>query len=369
MRLISVDSHVNEPPETWERVPREFHERGPRIVRNPPGLKGLYMVIEGLKPAAVGSLFTAGKAEKLFHEIENFEWEDWKGPWNPAERLKDMDVDGVEAEVLYPSLTRNLYCLNDAPLQTACLRAYNDWLHDYCSHNPERLLGLAMLSVLDIDWSISELQRCAKLAFKGAMLPSCLAQDQSYASPTFDPLWEIAQDLGLPICFHENTEQGKDRGASPRFGKRGSIERGRWRIRVCMEPQITLSDLMFGLVLERFPRLRFVFAEYELAWVGIFLNMDGAVKRHPIMSGEAISCLPSEYIRRQIYVTFLRDRIGVLGTDVFGADNYMWSNDYPHPVSSWPKSQESAKAVLNGLSDVVQQKLAWENGARLYGLL
>jgi predicted TIM-barrel fold metal-dependent hydrolase len=319
-------------------------------------------------------LFSAGKdtAGLNFRKrIENFDWQDWQGPWDPVARLKDMDLDGVQTEVLYPSMARNLYGLDDAPLQTACLRAYNDWLHEYCSHSPSRLIPLSVLSVLDIDWSIQELQRCAKLGFKGAMLPSGLPEDQTYASPIFDPLWQTAEDLALPISFHENTVQGRDRGTAPRFGNRSTLERGRWRIRAFMEPQKTLVDLIFGLVLERFPRLHFVFAEYELCWVGIILMTDRQAGRSQSLtsSDKIMSNLPSEYMKRQVHITFLHDRIGILGIQVFGADNYMWSSDYPHPVSTWPKSQQSVETVLDGVPDGTRRKLVWDNGARLYGLL
>ena len=370
MRLISVDSHVNEPPETWKRVPNEFRERGPRIVEDPPGLSGLYFVIEGLHPEPVGITFLGGKdikGEKFRDSVEQFNWNQWEGPWNPVERIKDMDVDGVEAEVLYPSMGRILYGLNDARLQSACLRAYNDWLHEYCSYDRKRLIPLAMLSVLDIEWSVEELRRCAKLGFRGAMLPSGLPEGQNYASANFDPLWEAGQDIGLPISFHENTVQGRDRGASGRLKNR-LLERFQWRIRAWVEPQVTLVDLIFGLVLDRFPKLHFVFAEYELCWVGIILKMDDNMERTLVPSGKTLSILPSEYIRRQVHVTFLRDRIGTLGTEVFGAESYMWSSDYPHRVSTWPKSQQVAESVLKGLPEDVQRKLAWENGARLYGL-
>jgi predicted TIM-barrel fold metal-dependent hydrolase len=145
------------------------------------------------------------------------------------------------------------------------------------------------------------------------------------------------------------------------------LQRFRWRIGAWIEPQLTLVDLIFGLVLERFPRLQFVFAEYELCWLGIILNMDANVGRM-ITTSQTLAMLPSEYIKRQVHLTFLRDRIGVLGTEVFGADTYMWSSDYPHRVSTWPKSRETAQAVLKGLPENVRQQLAWQNGARLYGL-
>jgi predicted TIM-barrel fold metal-dependent hydrolase len=373
MQLFSADSHVNEPPQAWERIPEEFRERGPRIVRNPAGAKGLYLVIDGMKPEAVGVTFLAGKNRdtgNFRQTIENFEWDDWKGPWDPRERLKDMELDGVQAEVLYPSMGRNLYALKDTPLQNACLRSYNDWLHDYCAESPKRLFGLAMLSALDVEWSVQELERCAKLGFKGCILPSALPEQQSYASDDFDRLWESAQEIGLPICFHENTPQGLERAAVVQSGQLSSIQRGRSRIRAWIEPQIVLVDLIFGRVLDRFPHLQFVFAEYELCWIGIILKTDRAVSRSRSLGllDQTPINLPSELLKRQIHFTFMQDRIGILGTEVFGLDNYMWSSDYPHGGSCWPKSQETVDTVLRGLSKEAQRKLTWENGARLYGV-
>ena len=113
--LLSTDSHVNEPPATWERIPKEFRDRGPRIVKDPPGLKGIHVVCEGMEPEPVGKRFLAGKKREDYRNIvENFQWEDWRGPWDPVARLKDMDLDGVQAEVLYPSTSRKLFVIKDA---------------------------------------------------------------------------------------------------------------------------------------------------------------------------------------------------------------------------------------------------------------
>ena len=114
--FFSADSHVNEPPEAWERIPKNLRSHGPHFVQNPPGLKGLYMVFDGHDPDPVGMTFTAGVDKQeggIRKVIENFKWEDWRGPWDPAARLGDMDRDGVWAEAIYPSLARNFYTLKE----------------------------------------------------------------------------------------------------------------------------------------------------------------------------------------------------------------------------------------------------------------
>ena len=250
-KFFSADSHVNEPPEAWERIPKQLREHGPHFVQDPPGKKGLYMVFDGHEPDPVGMTFTAGqdKAGGNFRKIiETFKWEDWRGPWDPAARIGDMDLDGVKMEVLYPSMARNFYSLKgeEIPLQKAGLVAYNDWMRDYCAAAPDRLIGLGLLSALDVDWSLEEMKRCAKLGLKGAVLPSQLPDGISYADPGFDPLWTAAQDMDFPLHFHINIIQGRDRMAA-RLKVITQLQQGRNAVRrAILEPLNLLTDLVFG---------------------------------------------------------------------------------------------------------------------------
>ena len=370
--VMSTDSHVNEPPETWERLPKIFRDRGPRIVKDPPGFKGLHMVCEGIQPDPVGKTFLAGRRQKDYRNIiETFQWEDWRGPWDPAERLKDMDIDGVQVDVLYPSMGRRLYGLKDAGLQSACLKAYNDWLNDYCGEAPDRLVGIAALSVLDIAWSIEELKRCSSLRFRGALLPSALPEGRSYADPVFDPLWVVAQDLNFPVSFHLGMPQGTDRAGSVNMRMGGSLEGGRDRLREITEPQINLVDMLYGGVFQRFPQLQIVFAEYNLCWVlPLLRKMDSMIRRTRAQTpdGPTLFMLPSEYVARQVHITFQEDRVGILGTEVFGENNYMWASDYPHGGSAWPHCREQIETQFKGISNDIRVKLTLQNGAALYGL-
>lgn len=375
VRLFSADSHVNEPPDAWERIPKNLRVRGPHFVQDPPGLKGLYIVFEGHEPDPVGMTFTAGidKADGGIRKvIENFKWENWRGPWDPVARLSDMDRDGVEKEVLYPSMGRNLYTLKgeETPLQKAGLHAYNDWLRDYCGAAPKRLIGLGLLSALDIEWSVQELERCAKLGHKGALLPSELPEGQSYADPEFDRLWAAAQDMGFAIHFHASIIQGRDRS---RLKVVSDLERGSNSVRrAILEPLAVVTQLVFGAVLERFPRLKIVLAEYDLCWLHPFLSkMDGSLRKAESQTRNSanFSALPSEYIKRQVYATFQEDRIGVLGAQLFDmVDNYMWASDYPHGNSTWPRSREAVRAQFEGLPVEVEKRLTWDNAAKFYGV-
>lgn len=375
--FFSADSHVNEPPEAWERIPKQLRAHGPHFVQDPAGRKGLYMVFDGHDPDPVGMTFTAGVEKQdggVRKVIENFTWENWRGPWDPKARLGDMDLDGVKMEVLYPSMARNFYSLKgeEVPLQQAGLKSYNDWLRDYCRAASDRLIGLGLLSALDIDWSVEEMKRCATLGHKGVVLPSGLPDGMGYADPEFDRLWVAAQDMNFPIHFHVNILQGRDRMAA-RLKVITKLQQGRNAVkRGILEPLTLITDLVFGGVLNRFPKLRFVFAEYELAWLfPFFTKMDGSVSRARSEAPESptIEALPSESIRRQVYITFQNDRAGVLGSEALNlVDNVMWASDYPHGGATWPHSKEIVKAQFDGVSDKLKEKLTWANAAKFYGI-
>jgi predicted TIM-barrel fold metal-dependent hydrolase len=376
--FFSSDSHVNEPPEAWERIPKSLRAHGPHFVQDPPGKKGLYMVFDGHEPDPVGMTFTAGKDKSggaIRKIIENFTWEDWRGPWDANARLGDMDLDGVKMEVLYPSMARNFYSLKgeETPLQKAGLIAYNDWLlDDYCAVAPKRLLALGLLSALDVEWSLEEMKRCAKRGHKGVVLPSALPEGMSYSDAEFDPLWTLAQDMNFPIHYHVNIVQGRDRMAA-RLKVITKLQQGRNAVnRAILEPLKLTTDLIFGGVLERFPKLRVVLAEYDLSWLHPFISkMDGTLQRARSEAPDSptVSLLPSELIRRQMYITFQEDRIGVLGAQVFDmVDNYMWASDYPHGGSTWPRSREAIESQFKGVPQEVEQKIVWDNAAKFYGV-
>ena len=174
------------------------------------------------------------------------------GGWDPAERLKDMDLDGVEADVIYTTLGFRQFWLTDAALQRACFRVYNDWLADYCAYAPTRLAGLALISLYDIDEGVKELRRCAQRGLKGAAIWASPPDDQPYSSAVYDPFWAEAQDLNMPLSLHSITGMG----AESRLAIREPLDRYVRSTVLCHEVQRTLVVLIFSGVLERFPRLK-----------------------------------------------------------------------------------------------------------------
>jgi predicted TIM-barrel fold metal-dependent hydrolase len=370
LQLISSDSHVSEPPDLWvERIDTKYRDRAPRVVLNPEGQEGAYLVYEGYPPHNLAIGLGAGRTpEELAAFLKTGTYADARpGGWDPAQRLPDMELDGVEAEVLYTTLGFRLFWLKDAGLQRACFRVYNDWLAAYCSYAPKRLKGLALISLYDPKEGAQELERCAKLGLKGAMIWCSPPADQPYSSEIYDPFWAAAQDLDMPVSLHAIT-------GMERIPWEYDAEKRAMRSTVTPhEIEKSFSILILSGVLERFPRLKIVSAENNCGWLPYYLQrMDRGFARFG-PSGTVtpwptkLTLKPSEYFRRQMYCTFIDDSFGVASRHWIGVDNVMWSSDYPHTASTWPHSRDIIERDFKDVSEVEKRKIVRENVAQLYG--
>jgi len=362
--LISADSHVSEPPDLWvERVDRKYRERAPRLATDLPGREGAYFLYEGYAPHPIGVGLGAGKTpQELAEFLTKGTYADARpGGWDPAERLKDNALDGVEADVLYTTLGFRIFWLKDAELQAECFRVYNDWLAEYCNYAPKRMAGLAMVSLYDPASGVRELERCARMGLKGAMIWCSPPPDRPYSSADYDPFWAAAEELRMPLSLHAITGMGQESQGD--FG-----ERYMRATVLSHEVERSFSVLIFSGVLDRFPQLQVVSAENNCGWIPYYLQrMDKAFERSRYAAGYKLGLKPSEYFRRQMYATYIDDYVGVANRGFIGADRLMWSSDYPHQASSWPHSQEVVARDFAEASPEERFKITRGNVARLYG--
>ena len=142
--------------------------------------------MKGYAPHPIGIGIGAGKSpEELKEFLTKATYADARpGGWDPAERVKDNALDGVEADVLYTTLGFRIFWLKDAGLQADCFRAYNDWLAEFCSYDPKHMAGLAMISLYDPKAGARELERCAKLGWVRATMIWCSRRRSSPTVPT-----------------------------------------------------------------------------------------------------------------------------------------------------------------------------------------
>ena len=374
MRVVSADSHMMEPADLWQqRLDTKYKDRAPRVIEGYQDKKGHFFVVEGLRPFPVAGGFAAGnKPEDLPKAWEKGYEGARPSGWDPVERIKDQDVDGVEAEVLYTTLGMSLFGLDDATFQQACFQAYNDWVSEFCSYDSKRLYGIALISLEEIQAGVQELERCAKKGLRGAMIWGSPPRERPYSSPEYDPFWAAAQDLQMPVSLHVvtskkgNQERKKSEGGQQRPQRRGGVTQSAY-MRLIHEVQQSISDILFSGVFERFPKLIIVSAENDTGWLPHYMyRADHAWEKFRFFEKESLPMPPSEYIKRQLYATFQDDPIGPSTWDYFGADNYMWASDFPHTDSTWPHSQAIIRKDFAKVPPEVTQKIVAENARRLY---
>src|SRR5437764_13944648 len=227
-------------------------------------------------------------------------------PGDPHLRVKELDRDGVDAEVIYGILAA---CAKIKSPEAAneMLRIYNDFMHDFCSYYPEREIGLACLPYSDIDAAAAEVRRVAKLGMRGVEL-SCSWHMTPMWHPMWDPLWEAVNETQLPLHFH--TFPSFD----PELRKQYElpIQRRMTYAGLCLF-QMTLGNILTALmgaaVFERFPNIRVVFGESGIGWIPYVLDrMDFEFKDQ--YQDRKLKLTQSAYWRRPCRATFQYDRVG-----------------------------------------------------------
>jgi uncharacterized protein len=360
--IISADSHITEPPNTYlDYIEPTFRDRAPHLVHD--DRKGDLFVIEGMsRPIPMGLVAAAGKpANELTAFGIKFE-ELHRGGWDPEARMADQDRDGVAAEVIYPTVGMLLCNHKDYDYKKACFDAYNRWIAEYCAAHPDRLIGCGQTAMRSVDEGIEDLRRIKELGLKGVMM-SGDPQVEDYDSPIYDPFWEAAIDLGLPLSFHILTsrEDAIGRARGPKLNSFLSIIRGN---------QDIIGMLILSGVFERHPKLKIVCVEADAGWAPHYMyRMDHAYDRHRYwLTAGTLSKMPSEYFSENIYLTFQDDWVAFKMKDMCNFSRLMWANDFPHSDSTWPWSQELLQKHTANLTEAEKNMVLHDNVAELYHL-
>ena len=366
-KIISADSHVNPVPTMYaERLPARFRDRAPRLEQRG---SSQVMVFEGQDKRFTLLTSAAGKKFEDYEFVgENFE-DGRKGGWDPHARIEDMEIDGVDAEVLYGSALGGGSELRaeDPEFHYALMQAYNDWTADFCRAYPDRLVGIADIPFRDLDLAIAEAKRARDNGMRGVLVPAIPAFDgdppenKPYTDPWYEPLWSALEDLQMPIHFHL--------GARPLT--RGMREQQLIAALSCDKSMMSepITSFIFSGALDRHPGLRIVSVEGEVGWMAFLVPwMDNMYERHRHWTGAHLPELPSFYFQRQVRGSFINDALGVRERHTIGLDCIMWSSDYPHSDSIWPHSQEWITENLAGVPADERHKIVCGNAVDLYGL-
>lgn len=319
---------------------------------------------------ASGTPYVPGKQLRVDKMAEAGLYDDFKNkglrrPGDPHLRVKELDRDGMDAEVIYGILAACAKMKNPEAANEM-LRIYNDFMKDFTSHYPDRMIGLACLPYSDINAAAAEVRRVAKMGMKGVEL-SCSWHMTPMWHPMWDPLWEAVNETQLPLHFHTFP------AIDPELRKKyeGLVQRQMTYAGLCvfqMNLSNILTALMAAAVFERFPKIRVVFGESGIGWIPYVLErMDFEYKDQ--YRDLKLKKLPSEYWRAQCKATFQYDRVGTKLIEDMGVETLMWGSDYPHPDGVWPESAKYIDDQFNSLSPDVVHKMTCENAAKFYGLI
>ncbi|WP_081856698.1 amidohydrolase family protein [Sphingobium sp. DC-2] len=372
--LISADSHVTEPPHCYiDYIDPAYRDRAPRIATGDDG--GDAFVIDGM-PGTVpmGIVAAAGKDPRDIRKGETRFADLHRGGWDGAARVADQERDGIAGEIIYPSVGMVLCNHPDADFKHACMWAYNRWLsEEFIAAAPDRLFGVGQTAVRSVPETIEEFRRFKEWGFRGVMMPGNPATEEDYDSPVFDPLWEAAVDLGLPVSFHILTSRSDGANSVGSAGQRISAHRGppqNAAQALLKSIQDIVGTFVWGRVFERHPQLRLVCVEADAGWLPHFAyRMDHGYKRHRFwMKMGDMERLPSEYLAENVYLTFQDDWTAFRVIDMVNPRRLMWANDFPHSDSTWPWSRELLLGQTAHLSEQQKRWILRDNAAGLYGI-
>ncbi|HZT05725.1 MAG TPA: amidohydrolase family protein [Chloroflexota bacterium] len=365
-KVFDSDMHIMEPPDLWPKyIAPEFKDLAPRGVTS-DNVRDLRTVFPQDDPAARVTRGTPNRGRNFEKNQQIYRDHSERG-WTPDCQLEAMDVEGIDAAVLFP--TRGLSVLTrpsmDPRFANAIARAYNDWLHEFCEARPDRLLGSGMVSVYDIGDAVAETRRVVKeYGFRSIFLRSNIVNGHNWYDPYYEPLWDTLEELQIPVGFHEATGS-----ASPQVGDNFDPNFGIRRIySQPVSQMLGLGGLLCGGVLARHPGLKVAFLEANCSWVPwLIWRADEGYEREGDIFMEHLDMPPSEYFRRQCWVSIEPDEEPARFTiEEFGCDQLVFSTDYPHGDSKYPKAVESF--LMLSLTDEEKRKILWDNCARFYGV-
>jgi predicted TIM-barrel fold metal-dependent hydrolase len=372
--IIDADAHVNEPPDLWQdRVPTKLRDRAPKVVHTDDG--DWWSFDDGKRMRPLGFTAVAGLSYLDFKPSGITYEQTRPGSWDTKARLIDMDIDGIHAQVLYPSVTlagAQVYAgPDDRELQLACVRAYNDWLADMCSGSEGRLIPQAIMPTTNIDDVVAEAERALGLGHKGMVISAFPNGSLDPDMSVDEPFWRLCEDANVPACVHIGSfipvssnmpmPSFRDRAF---LGKAGATKAGSHTIPVA-------SDLLFAGIFERSPRLKVLLVESNIGWIPTLLEqIDDMYLRYRFFTAQAEHdrWLPSEMFHRHVWATFMKDSVGMDLRYRMNLNHIMWSTDYPHTGCNWPNSRVQIEYLFRGLPlDEVKQFLH-SNAKRLYNL-
>ena len=370
--IIDADSHVNEPADLWQQsVPESLKARAPRVESSDKG--DIWVFNDGKETWPLGLTAVAGLSY-FDYRVTGLTYDTIRpGSFDTEARLKDMDADGIHAQVIYPSITlkgASIYG-DDRELQLACVQAYNDWLFSFCEGSAGRLIPQAIIPTTGIEDACQTLEAAMKKGHRGVVI-------SAFPNGSLEPLeederfWALAEEGRVPIAVHiggfvsqDLTKRRKMTWTSLAFVGMAALTKagGQTLPAVC--------DILFSGIFEKHPGLEIVLVEANIGWIpGLLEQSDDMFMRYRWYTNavEEQTPMPSEIFHRNFWATFMIDTVGMDLLHRMNVGHLMWSTDYPHSGSDWPNSRITIERVFRDVPNEDVKLMLHTNCKEIYGL-
>ena len=368
--IVDADAHVYEPPEVWQaRMPARLRERAPKVLRTDEG--DVWSFDDGARLRPVGLMAAAGQSYLDFRP-SGLTYEAIRpGHFEPAARLGDMDADGIHVQLLYPSVCEEGARMfgDERELQLACVRAYNEWLLEFCGAGQGRLFGHAVIPATGVADAVAELEWALRAGYRGVLI-STFPSGSVDPSPDDDPFWARAQEAHVPVALHIGSFHADRPVRRRRFEPDAVLPRAATSKSGANTVPL-VARMIFSGLFERLPRLCALLVEANIGWIPAMLEQtDDMFLRYRWFTRTAASqaTMPSRVFHRNVWATFMIDTVGIELRHRLNIDHLMWSTDYPHTGTDWPNSRVTIARLFRGVPRDDVRKMLHGNCKALYGL-
>jgi predicted TIM-barrel fold metal-dependent hydrolase len=356
----SGDSHVLEPQDLFfERMPRALAERMPRSVKDPDG-RWETLDIDG------NSFRRRMPTKPLTDETGLSAQDKAPGAFDPELRLKDLDGEGIWAELIFPSISMWTSSLTDPELLLEGVKVINDWALEFQEKSP-RFVCTAHLPLLTIEDTVAEVRRAHEMGFAAAFFPVEPPPSQpKFNHDAWEPVWDVLEEVGMVMAVHIGTE-AHDAGVingQYHHGPGGAVLN---YFETSFGGQRIAAQMITSGALDRHPRLKVMISEGGATW-GPFLadRMDEGYRQHASAVRPKLSKLPSEFLFDQIYASFQHDGSAVAALTAMGWNNVCWGSDYPHIEGTFGHTQRTLRGLFSGVDDAVRERITVGTFAELF---
>jgi predicted TIM-barrel fold metal-dependent hydrolase len=379
MKLISVDDHLIEHPRVWsDRLPAKYQAVGPHIeltdLRSSDAWgyeaetsEAEVWVFEGRTYPRPMMEAVAGR-DRSEYSMEPFRYEDVRpGCYDPAERVKDMDEDGVHASICFPTFPRfsgtTFLESEDIGLGLLCVQAYNDFvIEEWCGYAPDRLIPMVILPLWDPALAVEEIRRTAANGAKAISFPESFAPLglPSFYSGEWDSVLAAAEEADLPLCMHFGTS-----GQIPKTSPDAPMP-VTWAL-MGTNSMYALVDLLYSPIFHQHPKLKVALSEGGIGWIPYMLEkIDHVWEQHRAYTTINSDVRPSELFRSHVWGCFIDDYHGLACRESIGVKNILWEGDYPHADSNWPHARKHASEQLADVPDEEAHLIVELNARQLF---